>query len=95
MSMPRYTSIHESYRQCEGECLTAWGKLEYTPPMPAIEQAIVIAIAARLLYNYRQINLRPDRMGLGGAGAVEAVLKTLKFTKETPAEFAERQGEDD
>jgi hypothetical protein len=53
----------------------------------------VIAIAARMLYNMRQ--QFTDTHGLGGTGAIEAVLKTLKFSQETPTDFAERQGEDD
>jgi len=93
MSMPRYTTIADSYQQAERECLDAWGKREYIPPMPARDQAIIVAAASRLLYNCRQ--RFPNTHGLGGGGAVEAALQVFKVMKIEPVEFAERLDEDD
>ena len=93
MGITAYAKALETYRRAEGECLEAWGKMEYTPPLPAIEQAIIVALAARLLSNIRRDY--SDTHGLGGMGAIEAVMKVLKFTQETPTDFIDRLGEDD
>ena len=85
------TTLHESYKNCEREVLNAWVDYEPYRPMLLADQAIIISAASRLLHNMRQ--RYPKTHGMGGSGALEAALKTLKYLAIIPAEFAARRAE--
>ena len=91
MGMHPTTTIFESYQSAEREVLTPWEKYPNYTPMPATDQAIIVAAAARLLYNVRQSF--QDTHGLGGSGAVELTLSMMKRLKITPAELQAQLGE--
>ena len=91
MGMHPTTTIFESYQSAEREVLTSWEKYPNYTPMPATDQAIIVAAAARLLYNVRQQYTNVH--GFGGSGAIELILALMKRHKTTPAELVDRLGE--
>ena len=93
MSMPAYTTLSEHYRACENECLKAWRDSSETRPMTASDQAIIVGLASRLLYNIR-LSFR-DTHGMGGMGAIEATMKTLKYLKLSPQEYVAKLTQQD
>jgi len=62
--------------------LNARQEYEYLLALPEKDQASIIALASRFLYNVRRTFY--DTHNLGGMGCLEVVIKLLKFLEESP-----------